>query len=713
VNSIKNLTQMQKRLLLVQVLVMFFALCLGSRLFYLQVLQHKAYSRKAEQQQYTARKTTGTRGFIEDRTGALLAMNVDLYNILAHPKQMPDKKAAATALANATGQPYASVLSKLSDEKNSVWVARQVPYEKSGDVENLDMTGIEKSVGQHRFYPDHEMASHVIGCSGVDNQGLNGLEWKYNKELEGKNGMVLAERDAWGRMVLAGNKEKRASSDGLNVVTTIDKTIQHIAQVELEKAFVKFRCKGASIMVMDPRTGEILAMANYPTFDPNHFSAFPKEFWKNRIVNDATEPGSTFKLIAAVGALEENVVNEEDKFFCENGSWRTDYGRVVTDHEKHGTLTFREIFGYSSNIGMVKVSQKLGAPNLYRYAKRFGFGEPTGIDLPWEVKGRLRPLEQWSGLSLTTIPYGYEVEASPLQMLNAYAAIANNGNMMRPYIVKKLLNQDGNVVKEFGPKKIGTVCSAKTAQRITEMLKWVVEKGTGTEVALSTYPVAGKTGTAYKFIKGHYSRYNYFSSFIGFVPADEPKYAIYVSLDDPRGLYWGGYTAGPVFKEVAKRALAYALVPALSPENPVLASTDKRTVPSFRGLTSEQCKWLAGASGLKVKFVGKGARVIDQSLGAGLSPAAGNQKPVPIVLTLGGEQELKGQAVMPDLRGKTKRQALAMLSTMDVKVNFKGEGVVRAQFPPAGRAIQGQTSCDLNCDIPITKAGTAPRGGPS
>jgi cell division protein FtsI/penicillin-binding protein 2 len=713
VNSIRNLTQMQKRLLLLQAVVLFCVVCVQARLIYLQVLRHSAYRAKAFKQQYTARKTNGERGFIQDRSGALLAMNVDLYNVLAHPKQMGDKTAAAMALANATGQAYAEVFSKISGDKNSVWVARKVPYEKTGDVEKLELPGIETSVSQHRFYPDHEMASHVLGCAGVDNQGLNGLEWKYNKDLQGKNGMILAERDAWGRLVLSGNKTKSQSANGLNIVTTLDKTIQHIAQVELEKAFVKFRCKGASIMVMDPRTGEILAMANYPTFDPNRFSAFPKESWKNRIVNDATEPGSTFKLIAAVGALEENIVNEEDQFFCENGSWRTSYGRMVTDHEKHGTLTFREIFGYSSNIGMVKVSQKLGAQNLYRYAKRFNFGESTGIDLPWEVKGRLRPLEQWSGLSLTTIPYGYELEASSLQMLNAYAAVANGGNMMRPFLVKKLVDKNGDVVKEFGPKKIGTVCSAKTAKRVTEMLKWAVEKGTGTEVALPTYAIAGKTGTAYKFMNGRYSRYNYYSSFIGFVPADEPKFAIYVSLDDPRGLYWGGYTAGPVFKEVAKRVLAYALVPTSSPEDPALASANKRTVPSFQGLTSAQCKWLAGSSGFKLKFTGKGVRVVDQSLGAGLSPASDKRKPVQIVLTLGGAEEVKARTVMPDLRGKTKRQALAMLSSLDVRVNFKGEGVVRTQFPPAGRALTGQTSCDLNCDIPITKAQTAPRGGPS
>ncbi|HEY5040309.1 MAG TPA: penicillin-binding protein 2, partial [bacterium] len=364
-------------------------------------------------------------------------------------------------------------LSELSGNKQFAWLARQVPYERSEGLENLKLDGVEAFREQRRFYPDHEMASHVLGFAGIDNQGLSGLERYYNSLLTGKKGMVLTERDARGRTVLADNKQVRVGVDGLNIVTTLDETLQHVAQVELQKAFEKYRCKAASIVVIDPKTGEILALANFPAFDPNHFSAYSKETWKNRAVNDEFEPGSTFKLIAAVGALDEGVVSEDDRFFCENGAYKTDYGRVVTDHEKHGWLTFREIFGYSSNIGMVKVSMKLGKENLYHYAKKFGIGDLTGIDLPGEALGKLRALKDWSGISLTTIPYGYEVAATPIQMLMAYASIANGGVLMKPYVVKRLENLDGSVVKEFGPKKVRRTCSAKTARRITEMMKWV------------------------------------------------------------------------------------------------------------------------------------------------------------------------------------------------------------------------------------------------
>jgi cell division protein FtsI/penicillin-binding protein 2 len=539
------------------------------------------------------------------------------------------------------------------------------------------------------------------------------LEHYYNGLLTGKNGLTIASRDARGRTVLSDNKSVKASVDGLNVRTTIDKTIQHIAQVELAKAFAKYRCKAASVVVMDPSTGAILAMANYPTYDPNDFKHYSSETWKNRVVNDEFEPGSTFKLITAVGALEEGIVNEEDKFFCENGAFKTDYHRVVKDHEKHGWLTFREVFGYSSNIGMVKLGTKLGKEKLYHYCKKFGFGDLTGIDLPGEASGKVRPLDKWSGLSLTTIPYGYEVSSTPLQIVDAYAAIANGGVMMKPYIVKSLEDAGGHVVKSFSSHKIRRVCSSKTAKRMTEMMKWVVEKGTGTAVALPSYSIAGKTGTAYKFMNGRYATNNYVSSFVGFVPADDPKLVIYVSLDDPRGLYWGGYTAGPVFKEVAKRVLAYQMVPATNEPTVAVATKDQRTVPSFAGLTKDQCEWLAEASGLNLKFTGRGPRVVAQSAPAGAPLMAGDQNPGRLVLTLGKPEIASNGGLMPELRGKTKRQALALLAPLGVRVNFRGEGVVRSQFPLAGRSVASNMACELNCDLPVSKASLGRAGGSS
>jgi len=708
------MTQGEKRLFIVKLAILFCALVVEGRLVYLQVIKHGEFREMADRQQFTPKEVQASRGLIEDRNESPLAVNVDLFNVCAHPDLIADKAGTAKVLSQSLGMPYPELLSKLSSRKPFVWLARQVPYERSTAVESLKLQGVEAFREQRRFYPDHEMASHVVGFAGIDNQGLDGLERYYDASLKGKAGKVMAERDARGRLVVADNKKVTAGTDGLNVVTTLDKTLQHIAQVELAKAFDKYRCKAASILVMDPHTGELLAVANYPNFDPNDFKGYGKEIWSDRAVADAFEPGSTFKLVTMAGALEDGVVNEDDKFFCENGHFTTDYGRVVTDHEKFGWLTVREIFGYSSNIGTTKVAMKLGKDELYRWVKRFGFGDLTGVDLPGEAAGMIRPVSKWSGTSITTIPYGYEVSTTPLQILDAYAAIANGGVMMKPYIVSRMETIDGRTVKEFSPQKIRRVCSAKTAARMTDLMRWVVAKGTGTAVALPNYDIAGKTGTAYKFMGKQYSKYNYVSSFVGFVPADHPRLAIYVSLDDPRGLYWGGYTAGPVFKEVAKRAMAYDLVaPTAVAAAP--ATTAPRSVPDFEGLTQAQCQWLAEASGLKLKFSGKGERVAGQSLKAGSQIAA---DPAPkITLSLGAEAPSASAAagqLMPDLRGKTKRQALALVAPLGLKVNFRGQGVVESQFPLPGRAVPAAGFCELNCDLPLADVRTASGvGGPS
>jgi len=712
-SSLRGLNQMQRRLFLLEGLVILCALTVGARLFLLQVVRHGDFERRAARQQFTPKETQNARGVIQDRQGGLLAMNIDLFNVFVHPRQVEDKSRAAAALATALGESYPSVLSKLTSGKSFVWLARGVPYERSRAVEDLKIKGVEAYREQRRFYPDREMASHVLGFVGMDHHGLGGLELQYDQALAEKRGLVLAGRDARGRIVPSDNKRVREGADGLNLVTTLDRTIQHLAQVELEKAFVKYRCKAASIVVMDPHTGEVLALANFPTFDPNRYKAYSPEVWKDRVVNDQFEPGSTFKLITAAAALEEGLVDEEEKFFCENGAWRTDHGRLITDHEKHGWLTFREVFGYSSNIGMVKLGAKLGKRSLYEYCTRFGFGEALGVDLPGEAKGLVRPVEKWSGLSMSSIPFGYEISSSPLQVVAAYSAIANGGVLMKPLLARRLEDPKGNVIKTFEPAKIKRACSAKTAKRMTELMKWVVEKGTGTAVALPAYPIAGKTGTAYKHMGGKYSRYNYVSSFVGFVPADDPKYVIYISLDDPRGLYWGGYTAGPVFKEVAKRALAYAMVPGKGPEEPIAAVADKRTLPSFVGLTRKQVDWLARRDGLKPKFEGKGPKVAEQSLRPG-SPLMGpDGRKVKLTLSLGEPEAQATQGQMPELRGKTKRQALALLAPLGLKVNFRGRGVVTNQFPPAGRTVPAGGICDLNCDLPVTRAVAPPQGGAS
>lgn len=699
----------QNRLMWLGGILLVLASLVALRLVWLQVVRFGDFRQMARRQQLSPREVKAERGQILDRNGVPLAVNVELFNVSANPPQVHDKSGTAAVLSKALGLPYGDLLRKLKSGDRFVWIARGVAFERSDAVDNLRLPGVGAYREQRRFYPDHEMAAHVMGFTGRDNQGLEGLEAHFERVLAGKGGFSIVERDAHGRPVLARRGASKSAEDGLNVVTTLDKTIQHITQVELEKAFLKYRCKAATAVVMDPKTGEILALANYPACDPNHYQDVPVTQWLDRAVNQAFEPGSTFKLVTAVAALEEGVVTEEDRIFCENGRAKFDYGRIVTDHEKKGWLTFREVFGYSSNIGMVKVGQKLGKQGLYKWIRRFGFGQSTGVELPGEALGSVAPPEKWSGISMTSIPYGYEITASPLQVMCAYSAMANRGVMMRPMLVKRTEDAEGNVEDIFKPRVLRKVCSARTATRATALLRWAVQYGTGTAVEMEAYPVAGKTGTAHKVLNGRYSPYNYVSSFVGYVPAEDPRYVIYVSLDDPRGLYWGGYTSGPVFKEVAKRVLAFGRVPGVG-QAPV--TQESASVPAFQGLTEAQCRRVAERAGVKVQFSGKGPRATVQSVKAG-SKLDQDAKKVRVRVTM-GQIEVAGKGgVMPDLRGKTKRQAIAMLAPLGMKVSFRGQGLVRNQSPAPGLSVSDGAACNLSCETQVALPPSRVKGGGS
>lgn len=667
---------------------------LWARLAWLQCIRFSDFQTLAKRQQWAPKKLQPPRGFLFDRSGELLAMNVDLYDVYAHPQRVRNRDKTARELAAVLTQPYEEILRKLNQKEPFVWIERRVSYEKSKRLENLRLEGIGLTLRSTRFYPHRSLAAQVIGFTGIDQQGLEGLEKALNEELQGRPGLVFAERDAKGNLLVE-QRTARAPLRGLNAVSTLDKTIQHVVEVELEKAFRKYRCRSAQAVVLDPKTGDILALANYPTFDPNHYADYPRETWRNRVIQDQMEPGSTFKLIAAAAALEEGLAQEDDLFFCENGKYVTAEGRTISDHEKHGWLTFREVFGYSSNIGMVKIGQKIGANLLYRYAERFGFGRKTGILFPGEAEGLLRPLDQWSALSLSSIPYGYEVAATPLQVVSAYAAIANEGIRMQPRLLLRLEDPEGKVVRRFEPKEIGRVCSKKTAQRLKELLTWAVEKGTGKAVALPTYAIAGKTGTAHKLIGGRYSPYNYVSSFVGFVPAEDPRFVLLVVLDDPRGLYWGGYTAGPVFKEVTKRILAYQAVP---PREEKLARKEKKgtQAPALIGLTLMQAKQVARRSGWTLKWKGEGSRVVQQIPPPSSRSIEGGGRVLQV--HLGKTIAVSKAGRMPDVRGKTKRQALALLAPLGLQVQFEGSGRIRTQFPQPGREVQPGEACRLSCE---------------
>ncbi len=535
-----------------------------TRIIYLQAYKSQYLSKLAHKQHSVVLELKPQRGDILDRNYRKLALDHSVYSVFAVPRKISaDKKdGVAQALSKVLDLDRGLILGRIEQDKAFVWIKRELDKDLSDAVEALNIDGVELLKEYKRFYPKGNLASHIIGFAGLDDTGLEGVELEYNSYLKGSPGWRWTVRDAKRRSLLSGDVKSIPPSEGLDIILTIDETIQHIAERELEKAFKKYRAKSASIIVMDPHTGEILALANRPTFDLNDFSRSTKDQMRNRGVTDLYEPGSVFKIVAASCAIENKAVELDQEFFCENGKYRVG-GRILHDHEPYAMLTFREVVEKSSNIGVTKVAEMLGRDEIYRFSKLFGFGDPTGIDLPGEAVGILRPPREWSAMSISAVPIGQEVGVTSIQLVAAISAIANGGRLVRPHTVKEIRNDNGDLIKAFSPQESKRVLSRESAETIRDILKGVVENGTGRNAKADNYTMAGKTGTAQKIESGGgYSHSKFVASFLGFAPADSPKIAIIVSLDEPRPVYYGGLVSAPVFRNVAVDVLRYLNVPA-------------------------------------------------------------------------------------------------------------------------------------------------------
>ena len=481
---------------------------------------------------------------------------MSMDSLYAVPNAIKDKENVMDQLLPILGTERSYLQDRLNRKKSFIWVARKLTPEKSAAIKKLNIKGLGFLKETKRIYPNSYLASHVIGFSGMDNVGLEGVERDFDKYLKGVPGWAIFLRDArqkkldiWEKMVVP--------VDGLDLVLTIDEVIQYIAERELDKAFKTFHARGASIVVMDPHTGRILAMANRPSYDLNDHSGVSKDAMRNRAICDLFEPGSVFKIVTASAAIEEKKVTEEDKFFCENGAYQVG-GRILHDHTSHGMLTFRQVIEESSNIGTVKVAQILGADTVYKYLKAFGFGSKLGIDLSGEIPGMIAPVRSWSKTSITAIPIGQEVGVTALQLASAISVIANGGQLMKPYIVDSVRDNQGRLIKQNKPVLIRKVISVDTAMRIKKILTGVIEEGTGKLAKVLGFSAAGKTGTAQKLEpNGTYSHSKFVASFIGFSPAEDPILTIVVTVDEPHPYYFGGVVAAPVFQKVASDAIRY------------------------------------------------------------------------------------------------------------------------------------------------------------
>jgi len=558
-----------------------FLLCWGVlvwRVSNLQIYERDRLVRIAEGEYHQRIELRPVRGDIFDRYGEKLAVSLRLDSIFAEPPRIDDPPAAAARLAGILKMDRRDLLERLTKKSCFVWLKRQVDPEQAEAVRAAGLSGVGLLKEGRRFYPNLTLAGHVLGFVGIDTQGLAGLEVAYENRLRGRTLYQFVERDALGRTFQDRLSQDFPDPKGGNLTLTLDRRVQYIAETSLEAAVDRYQARAGMAIVVRPKTGEVLALAVMPRFNPNDYARYPAFLRRNVSLTDAFDPGSTFKVFLVAAALEEGVVAPDDEINCENGAY-TIGARVVHDAHPHGVLTVANVVKYSSNIGAVKISHRLSPSCFFEYMNRFGFGEKTGIDLPGETEGLIRPPARWREIDAANLAFGQGLTVTGLQLVMAMAALANDGVLMRPYIVSRIQSPAGRLLYQARPQAVRQAVSPETAAKLRLMLRSVVEEGgTGTQAEAEGYPAAGKTGTAQKLDPAtrHYSRTKFFSSFVGFLPYDRPELAILVALDEPRPQYFGGVVAAPVFKEIGQKVLPLLNV-APAPTPPALTPPDETT----------------------------------------------------------------------------------------------------------------------------------------
>lgn len=561
-----------RRYVLLLVMLCGFAVVLF-RLVSLQVLQAAELTAKADRQHQKTVSLEGARGTVVDRHGKVLAMNMEVPSVFGIPTALESPAKTARSLSPVLHVRTDELEKKLRQDRSFVWLARKLDPEQGHRLEHMPMEGIGLVMEGRRFYPKGPLLAHVLGFAGMDGEGLEGIERRYESQLHGEKRVVILQRDAMGRTVFPKGQAEQVPAAGHSLVITIDEVIQYIAEKELEEAVTKARAKSGTVIVLDPQTGAVLALAISPRFDPNTVASLTADRWRNRALTDAYEPGSTMKALVAAAALEEKVMKPSTMLYGENGRM-TIANTVIHDHEKSGWMTFAQVIQKSSNIGAAKTGMALGDQRLYRYLQAFGFGQKTEIDLPGEAGGLVKHPREWGRRSLASISMGQEIGVTPIQMVSAVAALANGGVLMKPYVVSEVRDAQGKALRQILPQVKRRVVSPETARTVTSILEGVVTDGTGAKAAIPGFRVAGKTGTAQKIDPrtGAYSSTLFVGSFVGFVPADNPRLAMIVVIDEPQGESWGGTIAAPVFRRVGEQVLNYLGVSSDEPVKLAMAS---------------------------------------------------------------------------------------------------------------------------------------------
>jgi cell division protein FtsI (penicillin-binding protein 3) len=645
----------RRRVLAVAIMFVTWAVAIEARLVYLQVYRQADLSARAERQQRRTIEVPAKRGEILDRQGRVLAYSVGADSIYAVPPEIADPDRTLAALCrvfrDCTREFRAAALDRMRKQRAFVWVRRQVSPEEARQIEALNLEGIGLLKESRRFYPSKSIAAHVLGYVGLDNTGLAGIELAYDRFIRGKPGTALVQTDARRH---AFSRTERPPTTGATVELTIDQVLQWVAERELKAGIREHRAASGTVVIMDPWTGEVLAMANEPTFNPNKFGkARPAEL-RNRAIQDIYEPGSTFKIVTASAALEERVIRPSDSIDVSQGYIRIG-SRQVDDVHRYNVLSFADVIVKSSNVGAIKVGLKLGPDRLNRYVRRFGFGRTLSPDLRGEERGIV-----WSQLNdsaLASVSMGYQIGVTPLQMAAAVSSVANGGQLIEPRLVRAIQGSNGRIV--VTPKAIRRTITEDTAAALTAIMEDVVDRGTAQAAKIDGFTIAGKTGTAAKIVNGAYSKSDYMSSFVGFLPSRKPVATIIVVIDSPRGGFYGGTVAAPVFKRIAEATLRhFGAPPTIDPPPAVL---------------------------VKRESDGKGQVPVSAPANA------------PLVVRASIPRDC-----LPDMRGMGAREAIATLVRLGIKPRLRGTGMVVDQKPAPGMPLENVEEAEL-------RLGRAPR----
>lgn len=690
-SSAANKKFSRKRLIFLIGGISLFWLILEINLFRIQIVNNERYAKMAANQYLKKIPLPARRGLVLDCNGNQLISNTLHYDLAADPKLIKNKKRLAGICAARFNRSREYFLNRLKQKSRFVYLRRKVPYATIQPILKLNDAGIITPENFRREYPYGPYAAQLLGFTDPDDKGLSGLELQFDDILRGKDGNAVLQYDGPRRVFFNADNPIKRPDNGLNIQLTIDKNIQTVVDQELAEGVKNMRAKSGMAVVVDPYSGRVLAMANYPSFDPNRQQNYGQEVKRNRVITDVYEPGSTMKIITAAILLQERLKKRDDLVFCENGSFRL-YNRIFSDTKKHGWLTLQGAVEKSSNIGIIKLSAAIDKNTMFRFLKNFGFGSKTGIGLIGEAEGSLLPPQKWNKITKASLSFGYGISVTTLQMAMAYASAVNGGYLYQPYIIDHFENEAGEISNQARPQIVRQIISKEISEQLKAFMRGVVTKGTGKKAAVAGIKVGGKTGTARKLKKdrsGYHSK-KYIASFVGFAPYEKPEFVCAIVMDEPKKSFYGGGAAAPVFSKIIKRIInlgsnaeRYRYTESQSKKALIKKITD---LPALDGFNIASAEELLKARDIAYETEGRGRVVKSHSIDDGT------------VILHSGSLQVKNGAV-PKLTGLTLREALAKVDMSKFRIELRGKnrGMVYKQEPQPGKRIKTRTTLTLTC----------------